>query len=87
MKATKGNKTYSIDEKDKQRYVDAGYDIQDETGKVIAYGRGKTVSYEEYEKLKAENEALKAENEKLKAETVETESEDSTGSKKKKAGE
>lgn len=85
MKATKGNKTYSIDEKDKGRYQDAGYDIQDEDGKVIAYGRGKTVSYEEYEKLKAENEALKAENEKLKAGAAEAEGD--TGSKKKRAGE
>ena len=28
MKATKGNKTYTITEQDKRRYVEAGYDIQ-----------------------------------------------------------
>lgn len=87
MKATKGNKTYSIDEKEKQRYADAGYDILDESGKIIAYGRGKTISYEEYEKLKAENETLRAENENLKTVTDESDGRENTASKKKKAGE
>lgn len=63
MKATKGNKAYTITEKEKKRYTDAGYDIMDDTGKIIAYGRGKTVPYEQYEELKAENETLKASSE------------------------
>lgn len=67
MKATKGNKTYSISEQEKKRYLDAGYDIQDDTGKTIAYGRGKTVPYDEYMKVKTECEAAKAELEALKA--------------------
>lgn len=68
MKATKGNKTYTITEQEKKRYQDAGYDIQDDTGKTIAYGRGKTVPYEDYAKLQAENDALKAELASLQAE-------------------
>lgn len=59
MKAVKGNKEYSIGEAQKKAYRDAGYDILDGAGEVIAHGRGKTVPYEDYEALKAENEALK----------------------------
>ncbi len=68
MKATKGNKTYTIAEQDKKRYQDAGFDIQDDTGKVIAYGKGKTVSYEAFAKLEAENKDLQVENKTLQAE-------------------
>ncbi len=70
MKATKGNKTYTISEQEKKRYQDAGYDILDDLGKVITYGRGKTVTYEQYGALKTENEELKVEIEKLKASEV-----------------
>ena len=67
MKAIKGNKVYSITEKQKKAYTDAGFDILDDAGAVVAYGRGKTVPYGDYMALKAENDALKAENETLKA--------------------
>lgn len=60
MKAIKGNKEYSIDEKQKKFYQDAGFDIKDNNGNVIAYGRGKTVPYGDYAALKEENETLKA---------------------------
>ena len=60
MKAIKGNKEYSIDEKQKKFYQDAGFDIKDDNGNVIAYGRGKTVPYGDYVALKEENKALKA---------------------------
>ncbi|WP_195320761.1 hypothetical protein [[Clostridium] symbiosum] len=60
MKAIKGNKEYSIDEKQKKFYQDAGFDIKDDNGNVIAYGRGKTVPYGDYAALKEENKALKA---------------------------
>lgn len=60
MKAVKGNKVYLVDETNKKDYQDRGFDILDDDGKVIAYGRGKTVPYGEYEALKKENEALKA---------------------------
>lgn len=59
MRAVKGNKVYTIDESQKSHYQDAGFDIVDDDGEIVAYGKGKTVSYDEYEALKAENEALK----------------------------
>lgn len=68
MRAAKGNREYVIDESQKKHYQDAGYDIIDENGAVIAYGRGKTVSYDEHMKLKAELAAVQKENEELKAE-------------------
>ena len=61
MTAEKANKTYTITEEQAEGYRLAGYDIKDDAGEVISYGYGKTVSYEEYAKLLAENEALKAE--------------------------
>lgn len=59
MKAFKGNKVYTIDEKQKKTYVDAGFDIKDDSGKVIAHGRGKTVPYADFAALQEENKALK----------------------------
>jgi len=53
MKATKGNKTYTITEQEKKRYTDAGYDIQSDSGEIIAYGRGKTVPVEKYEEMES----------------------------------
>lgn len=58
MTAEKGNKVYTITEQEKGRYQSGGFDIL-EGGKVIAYGKGKTVPYEEYMKVKEELEALK----------------------------
>lgn len=51
MKATKGNKTYTITEQEKRRYVEAGYDIQSDSGETISYGRGRTVPMEQYMEL------------------------------------
>lgn len=59
MTAEKGNKVYTISEMEKDAYQSQGYDIF-EDGKMIAYGKGKTVPYEDYMKLKEENEKLKA---------------------------
>lgn len=81
MRAVKGNKEYMIDESQQKGYQDAGFDILDDDGKTIAYGRGKTVPYEDYVKAvkeigklqelaaerNAEIEALKAESGQLKA--------------------
>lgn len=61
MKATKGNKVYEVTEEQKQFYIDCGYDILDDEGNVVAYGKGKTVPYEQYAKLK---EGLEEQNEK-----------------------
>lgn len=58
MKAVKGNKVYTIDEMQKTFYTDSGFDILDDEGRVIAYGRGKMVPYGEFEALKQENEGL-----------------------------
>lgn len=60
MKAVKGNKEYTINEASQKSYQDMGFDIFDEDGEVIAYGRGKTVPYGDYMALKAENEQLRA---------------------------
>ena len=51
MKASKGNKVYTIDETLKFSYQAQGYDILDDEGNIIQYGAGKTVSYEEYKAL------------------------------------
>lgn len=60
MKAVKGNKVYTIDDKVKKRYQDDGYDITDDSGNVVAYGRGKTVPYETYMAVVKEIDELKA---------------------------
>ncbi len=60
MKAVKGNKVYTIDERQKKRYQDDGYDITDDSGNTVAYGRGKNVPYEQYAKVVEELERLKA---------------------------
>lgn len=59
MKATKGNKVYTIDEMQKERYVKDGFDITDDAGRLLQQGAGKTVPYERYQALAAENAALK----------------------------
>ena len=56
MKAIKKNKEYTIDEVQKDFYVKSGYDIYGEDGEVIAYGKGKTIPYEDYLALKKEYE-------------------------------
>lgn len=60
MKAVKGNKEYTINEASQKGYQDMGFDILDEDGKVVAYGRGKTVSYSDYMALVEENQKLHA---------------------------
>lgn len=65
MKATKGNKTYTITEQEQKRYQDAGYDILNDDDKIIANGRGKAVPYDDYVAVKAELEAVKAELDKV----------------------
>lgn len=71
MKATRGNKVYTIDETQKAMYQAQGYDIVDEEGKIIQYGAGKTVSYEEYKALEEKITKLTTENKKLKDEIKE----------------
>ena len=58
MKAVKLNRVYTITEAEQNNYIKQGYDIVDDNGAVIAYGAGKTISYEKYAKLLAKYEDL-----------------------------
>jgi len=58
MKAEKGNREYLIDKSQKKFYQDRGFDIKDDNGNIISHGRGKTVPYDEYEKVIAKNKKL-----------------------------
>lgn len=58
MRAVKGNKEYMIGDGQRKNYQDAGFDILNEDGEIIAYGRGKTVPYGDYMALVKENKAL-----------------------------
>lgn len=78
MKAVKGNKEYSINETQSKQYQDAGFDITDDSGKVISYGRGKTVSYDEYVRMEEENKALREKVSELEAAQEEKESKKQT---------
>lgn len=60
MKALKGNKEYTIEQSQQKFYQDAGYDIKDDSGKIVSYGKGKTVPYGDYVKVVKELEALKS---------------------------
>lgn len=60
MRAAKGNKEYTIDEAQKKGYQDSGFDILDDTGEVIAYGKGKTVPFDEHMLAVKEIERLQA---------------------------
>lgn len=71
MKATKGNKVYTIDETQKAMYQAQGYDIVGDDGKIVQYGAGKTVPYEEYNALEEKAAKLEKENKKLKDEIKE----------------
>ena len=71
MKATKGNKVYTIDETQKAMYQAQGYDIIGDDGKVVQYGAGKSVSYGDYKALEEKIAKLEKENKKLKEENKE----------------
>jgi len=72
MKAKKENKVYTIDEREKKRYLEGGYDIYDDDGNVIEYSPKKLIKYSEYEKILKENEAMKAQLEVLQADSAKT---------------
>ena len=72
IKVKRANKILRIDDSSKKTYLDLGYDVIDERGKVIEHNN-KTVTIAEYQALVAENKALKAEIEKLKAKKVKAE--------------
>jgi len=72
--AEKDNKVYVINETEKDFYLKRGFNVVDESGETIEYGKGNEQAIAA--ELKAENEKLKAENEELKK-AIET-SEDGT---------
>lgn len=76
MTAEKGNKVYTIDESTKQQYLNDGFDVKDDSGNVIAYGKGKTVPYEQYEAVLNERNALRAAQEEQKEEEQEAKPEE-----------
>ncbi len=59
MRAVKGNKQYTINESQKKFYQDGGFDIYDDEGRLISYGRDKKIPYEDYSAVKEELENLK----------------------------
>lgn len=62
--AEKDNKVYVINETEKDFYLKRGFNVVDESGETIEYGKGNEQAIAA--ELKAENEKLKAENEELK---------------------
>lgn len=64
MIAVKGNKEYMIEQSQQKFYQDSGYDIKNDSGEIVAYGKGKTVPYGDYVKVVKELEALRAKKEK-----------------------
>lgn len=81
MLAVKANRCYTIDESQVNAFAKDGYDIYD-GDKIIKYGAGKTVPFEQYMAIKEELEVLKAEFESLKAEK-EKKTEGKSGKKEK----
>jgi cell division protein FtsB len=61
MLAIKENRQYTITEVDVQSFVSDGYDVYDDNGNLVAYGVGKTVPFDKYAKLMAQNEKLQDE--------------------------
>ena len=64
MLAVKDNREYNCDEVSMEEYRKKGYDIYD-NGVIIAYGAGRTVSFEKYAMLEKRYENLMAENARL----------------------
>ena len=64
--ATKGNRQTVIDEKEVKSFTAQGYDITDETGKVVASPENKVVPFAKYSEALKENAELKKELAKLK---------------------
>lgn len=61
MLAVKENREYTINDTDVQSFANEGYDITDDKGNIIAYGKGKTVSYDTYMKVVEQTERLQDE--------------------------
>lgn len=66
MKARKGNKIYNIVDAEKDFYLKQGFDILDDKGNITDHAPGKSVSFEEYQKLKEKAAKLEKEIKELK---------------------
>jgi ABC-type molybdate transport system substrate-binding protein len=84
MKAKKANRSYTITEAEKNAYQREGYDIYDDSGRIIAYGAGKTVPFGKYVEAVKAYELLESENADLKAKLAELEKKLTAEKKKKK---
>lgn len=60
MRAVKKNREYVVNDGNKDFYVKQGFDIVDDDGKIVEHGKGKSVSFKEYESVKKELDELKA---------------------------
>lgn len=83
MKAVKDNKVYTVStDQEKQFYMNNGYDIIGDDGKVVEYSVGKTVLYKDFAALKAENDKLKKDNSALKKENEKLKKDDGENTSK-----
>ena len=58
MIAIKENREFTITEADVSSFTAEGYDVYDDSGNLVAYGKGKTVTFDKYMKLVEANEKL-----------------------------
>lgn len=54
LKAVKENKEYTITSEQKARYLNEGFDIHDESGKIVEYSPKKKIEYNKHVQLIAE---------------------------------
>ena len=59
MKAAKENKVYTIHAQEAAAYAAQGFDITDDSGRIIEYAAGKTVPFAQYAAVLEENRRLK----------------------------
>lgn len=67
--AVKANRTYKINEEEKQKYINMGYKIAELKGNELVFEEVETEEAKELAKLKKENEKLRKELENLKKES------------------
>ena len=65
MQAVKENRVYTITEADVESFRKEGYDIYNDSGEIVAYGAGKSISYDKYAELVNQYEQLMEENAEL----------------------
>lgn len=61
MTAKKENKEYTIFDAERKVYEAKGFDIYDDDGNLLSYGKGKTVPFEKYAAVMAELEKIRSE--------------------------